>query len=41
MMWYEMADIVFFIKEHKHPTERFNINNYVSFSTLNRYEIIL
>ena len=27
MMWYEVADIMFFLKEVKNPSQRFNIYN--------------
>ena len=33
MYIYELADIMFFIKSIKHPTDKFNILNYVSFHT--------
>lgn len=33
MMWYELADIMFFIKELKNPSKRFNIHNFVNFSS--------
>ena len=33
MMWYEVADVMFFLKEVKNPSQRFNIFNYVNFSS--------
>ena len=33
MMVYELADIMFFLKELKNPSNRFNITNYVTFSS--------